>query len=158
MGQNKAITHKKSILEIQGIELTPLKIIPSELGNVMHALKANEPGFKQFAEAYFSCVNYQITKGWKKHLEMTLNLIVPAGSICFYAYDDRPESPTKGCFANIELSLQNYQRLTVAPRIWLAFRGMSKELNLLLNIADRTHDPKEAISASLSDLNMPIIL
>ncbi|MCB1160676.1 MAG: dTDP-4-dehydrorhamnose 3,5-epimerase family protein [Leptospiraceae bacterium] len=138
----------KEINEIDGILLTPLKIIPGEMGNVLHAMKKTDPGFSGFGEAYFSTVEKGKIKGWKKHLEMTLNLVVISGIIKFIAYDDREDSKTMGEFGSVELSRNNYYRLTVPPKIWLSFSGIGEE-NILLNIANLLHDPKEAN-------NMPI--
>ena len=59
-------------------------------------------------------------------------------------HDDRKNSPTKGKFQSIEMSKDNYQRLSVPPMVWLGFEGCEKGLNMLLNIADIPHDPKEA--------------
>ena len=63
-------------IQFDGVLLTPLKIIEREQGNVMHALKNSDAGFDGFGEAYFTFVNNGVIKGWKKHREMTLNLIV----------------------------------------------------------------------------------
>lgn len=113
---------------MQGITLTPLKIIPGVDGSVMHGLKSVEDSFAQFGEAYFSTVNYNALKGWKKHTVMVSNLIVPVGEIQFVFYDDRPESNTFKQFFEVILSTKNYQRLTVQPGIWMAFKGISPEL------------------------------
>ncbi|MDN3683999.1 dTDP-4-dehydrorhamnose 3,5-epimerase family protein [Vibrio sinaloensis] len=70
---------------------------------------------------FFSEVNFGEIKGWKKHTEMVLNLVVPAGKIKFVAYDDRAQSSTYGQFYQTELSAENYCRLTVPQGVWLAF-------------------------------------
>jgi len=86
--------------EIKGVVLTPLKVITGENGGVLHALKNNEDSFAGFGEAYFSTVQHRAVKGWKRHREMILNIVVPSGSIRFVLFDDRETSPTKGywCF------------------------------------------------------------
>jgi dTDP-4-dehydrorhamnose 3,5-epimerase len=128
---------------IDGIVLTPLRIIKGESGNVMHALKSIEKTFAGFGEAYFSTVEKYAVKGWKKHRQMTLNLIVPAGEILFVLYDAREKSLTQSMVQEINLSINNYQRLTVPPGIWMAFKGL-QSVNMLLNIASIPHDPEEA--------------
>ena len=91
---------------IEGVSLTPLKIIPGENGGVMHALKVHESSFKGFGEAYFSFVNKGKVKGWKRHTRMTLNLIVPVGKIRFVLFDDRSDSKTKKQFNDLYLDLR----------------------------------------------------
>ena len=130
-------------LKILGIKLTPLKIIPSDKGSVMHALKNFEEDFQKFGEAYFSTIAQGTVKGWKKHTQMISNLVVPCGEILFVFYDDRKDSPSFGHFEEVVLSPKNYQRLNVQPGIWMAFKGIDKDLNLLLNLSNIPHDPSE---------------
>ena len=138
---------------ISGVSLTPLKIISNPKGDVLHGLKKTDNGFKEFGEAYFSTINKNIIKGWKSHLKMTLNLIVPVGEIKFVLYDQRVGSETFGKFNEIKLGLNNYQRLTVPPGVWMGFQGIGDHLNLLLNIANIIHEPEEAVGCELSDIN-----
>jgi dTDP-4-dehydrorhamnose 3,5-epimerase len=136
---------------IDGIIITPLKQIFHPQGDVFHAMKKNDKGFAGFGEAYFSTVTQGEIKPWKKHLEMTLNLIVPVGKIRFVAFDDRKESLTCGAFNEFVLSVENYVRLTVPPHIWLAFEGLN-EYNLLLNIADLEHNPNEVERKAIDEI------
>ena len=77
---------------IQEICLTPLDKIQTSGGSVLHALKSSETNFVGFEEAYFSVVNYAMIRGWKKHNEMTSNIIVPVGSIKFVLFDETKTS------------------------------------------------------------------
>jgi dTDP-4-dehydrorhamnose 3,5-epimerase len=129
---------------IDEVKLTPLRIIPGDSGEVMHALKQHESSFHGFGEAYFSTVQKQAVKGWKKHKRMVLNLIVPSGAIRFVLYDDRSASKSFRTIQELILSKENYQRLTVPPGVWMAFQGLSDDVNMLLNIASIPHDPTEA--------------
>jgi dTDP-4-dehydrorhamnose 3,5-epimerase len=140
---------------ISGVMITPLRIIRGDAGDVMHALKQQEISFQGFGEAYFSTVRKQAVKGWKKHRRMVLNLIVPAGAIRFVLYDDRIGSETFKTVQQTVLSRENYQRLTVPPGIWMAFQGISDEVNMLLNIASIPHDPLEAESLPLLNELIP---
>lgn len=140
---------------VNEVMLTPLRIIPGDAGNVMHALKQQEESFQGFGEAYFSIVNKNAVKGWKKHRLMCLNLVVPSGAIRFVLYDDRRESRFYQAVQEIILSKENYQRLTIPAGIWMAFQGLSDEPNMLLNIASIPHDPKEADSLPLQNDLIP---
>jgi dTDP-4-dehydrorhamnose 3,5-epimerase len=138
---------------IEGVILTPLKQIVNPKGDLYHALKKSDNGYKSFGEAYFSTVIKDEIKGWKKHTVMVLNLIVPIGAVEFIIYDDRIDSSTKNQFFSLILSQENYQRLTVPAGVWMAFRGIGEDLNMLLNIASIEHDPSEAITKQLTDIN-----
>lgn len=140
-------------LNIDGVKLTPLKKIYQPKGNILYCMKKSDLGFKSFGEAYFSTVKYNAVKAWKKHTKMTLNLIVPIGEIKFVIYDDRESSKSKGSFFEIKLSINNYKRLTISPNLWFGFKGLGKDLNLLLNLADIEHDPKEIIRLELDKIN-----
>jgi len=121
---------------MDGITLTPLKQIFNPKGDIFHAMKKSDSGFDGFGEAYFSTINRGDIKGWKKHTKMTLNLVVVSGEIEFVVYNTEE-------FFSVKLSHNNYQRLTIKPNLWMAFRGIG-ENNMLLNIANIEHDPNEA--------------
>jgi dTDP-4-dehydrorhamnose 3,5-epimerase len=127
--------------------VVPLKRIPNEKGDILHAMKRSERGFRGFGEAYFTTVRHGVTKGWKRHRKMTLNLVVPVGAVRFVVHDDRT-----GEFHDFRLSEDNYGRLNVPPGLWVAFRGLDEGLNLILNIADLEHDPAEAESVELEKI------
>lgn len=128
--------------EINGVFLTPLKQIKTPKGDVWHAMKKSDNGFAGFGEAYFSFVDKGAVKGWKKHKEMTLNLVVILGAVKFRLIDDRVDSKTKGAKIEFTLSPQNYHRLTVAPGVWMCFEGLGEQ-NMLINLADMEHNPSE---------------
>jgi len=132
---------------MDGVVLTPLKQIYHPKGDIFHAMKKSDNGFDGFGEAYFSTIHKDDIKGWKQHTEMVLNLVVVSGEIEFVAYNEE-----KNTFFSTILSHDNYQRLTVLPNIWLAFRGV-KSNSMLLNIASLEHNPNEAINKNLEEIN-----
>jgi dTDP-4-dehydrorhamnose 3,5-epimerase len=141
---------------IEGVRLTALRRIETEGGCVLHALKKSETDFRGFGEAYFSTVSRGIIRGWKRHRRMTLNLVVPVGEVRFVVHDDRPESASFGRFQEVRLSpVGQYRRLTVMPGLWMAFQGLSPGESLLLNLADREHDPAEVDRVSLDTIPFP---
>ena len=131
---------------MDGVILTPLKQIHNPKGDIFHAMKKSDDGYDEFGEAYFSTIHKDTIKGWKKHTKMTLNLVVPVGAIEFVVYDENTKK-----FFSVVLSQDNYQRLTVKPNLWMAFRGM-KENSMLLNLASIEHDTSEAINTELNEI------
>jgi dTDP-4-dehydrorhamnose 3,5-epimerase len=132
---------------MDGVILTPLKQIYHPKGDIYHAMKKSDVGFNGFGEAYFSTIHQHDIKGWKKHTEMTLNLVVPIGEIEFVIYNELSKE-----FATVFLSHQNYQRLTISPGLWVAFEGI-KGSNMLLNLTNIEHDPNEAVNIQLDEIN-----
>jgi len=138
---------------IKGVLLTPLKIIGTPGGNVLHGMKLDDPGYSGFGEAYFSIVESGIVKGWKRHRQMTLNMVVPVGAVRFVIYDDREDSSTYQMFQVVILSKNNYQRLTVPPMVWMAFQGVGEQENMLLNLASIRHEPNEVDRKSVNEIS-----
>jgi len=137
---------------IDGVFLTPLKIIDTVGGDVLHGMKASDLGFVGFGEAYFSIIEPMAIKAWKRHNQMTLNLIVPQNAIRFVIYDDRKDSVSKGKYDEVVLSRDNYKRLTVPPGVWMGFQGASNAASLLLNVADIVHSPAEVDRRNMDEI------
>lgn len=131
---------------MDGVTITPLKQIHNPKGDVYHAMKQSDDGYSGFGEAYFSTVHKNDKKGWKKHREMVLNLVVPIGEVEFVLFNENTQE-----FLSVYLSQNNYQRLTVNAGLWMAFRGVG-ESNILLNIASIEHDPDEAITIEIDEI------
>jgi dTDP-4-dehydrorhamnose 3,5-epimerase len=133
----------------EGFMLTPLRRIPTTGGDVLHAVKSSDSGFERFGEAYFSSVEPGAVKGWKRHHQMILNLVVPVGKVRFVVRDDA------GGSAAFDLGVESeatYARLTVQPGLWMAFGGASNSTSLVLNVASLLHDPDEADRKDLSEM------
>jgi len=131
---------------MDGVKLTPLKKIHNLKGDIFHAMKKSDVGFDGFGEAYFSTINQDDIKGWKKHTQMTLNIVVPVGEIEFVVYNEDINK-----FFSIKLSQNNYQRLTVEAGLWVAFKGHHRQ-NMLLNLASIEHSPSEAFNIDLNKI------
>jgi dTDP-4-dehydrorhamnose 3,5-epimerase len=137
---------------IDGVITTPQKIINVAGGGVYHAMKRSDASFCGFGEVYFSKIENNVIKAWKRHREMTLNLIVPVGAIRFVLFDDRVGSLTESLYQQVILSCKNYSRLTVPPMVWMGFQGVSEEDAMLLNIANITHNPSEVDRKDINDI------
>lgn len=135
---------------INDVLITPLDIIDAPDGNVLHGMKETDAGFSGFGEAYFSDIKLGSIKAWKRHREMTLNLVVPFGEIRFVLFDDRKELGSH--FQEIIVSRSNYCRLTVPPMIWMGFQGLSASGSMLLNIANIVHNSAEVDKKDINEI------
>jgi len=138
---------------LKGVALTKLKIILNPKGDIFHVLNIDSPCYSSFGEVYFSTINEGCVKGWKKHIKMSMNIVVPVGIIKIVLYDDRKDSFSFGKFYEIELSKKNYCRLTIPNGIWMSFMGISPGENILMNFANIKHDPFESINLPLNEIN-----
>ena len=130
------------------IIIKSLKRINVEEGDVLHVLKASDEEFHGFKEAYFSTIKENKIKAWKRHLLMTMNLIIPIGRVQFNFYDNNQK-----LLKNIIVGEDNYCRITVPPMIWFGFKGLSSHTSYILNISDESHNPSEVERKPLSFLN-----
>lgn len=133
-------------VNVSNIKIIPLKRIYNKNGDIFHGLKKTDTGFKSFEEVYFSRVNYKAIKGWKKHLEMTMNLIVPFGNVKFVFMD------SSGAYRTEIIGESNYSRLIIPPGFWFGFQGLSKSYSIVTNIANREHDPTEVKRKSIDEI------
>ena len=132
---------------MEGVIVTPLKIISHPKGNILHGMKKSDQGFSEYGETYFSTIKFGEIKGWNKHERMILNLIVPIGEVTFVIYDEKLNN-----YFEITISLENYQRLTIHPGLWLAFKGQDESFNLILNIASIEHDQTEIKKLDIEEI------
>ena len=140
-------------MAINGVITTPLSIINTKGGDVFHAMKMSDQGYLGFGEAYFSTIEPKAIKGWKRHREMVLNLVVPIGSVRFILYDDRENQDNLNQFQEVILSIADgYARLTVPPMIWVGFQGLSRQASLVLNIANMEHSSEEIDRKELEEI------
>lgn len=131
------------------ILVTPLKQVAVAGGDVWHAMKRSDTGFTDFGEAYFSWVNPGVVKAWKRHMRMTMNLLVPVGRVRFVFWDG---SSTR-LREEIIGPEARYVRLTIPAGIWFGFQGRSQAASLVLNLASIEHDPLEVERLDVDAVN-----
>lgn len=135
--------------KMDAVKLTPLRRISHPKGDILHGLKASDADFDGFGEAYFSSIHHGEIKGWKKHVSMNMNLIVPVGLVRFHIHQ-----PDLGTSVGYDIGISNYCRLNIPPGYWFAFEGLSTGTSLVLNLANIEHDPEEVFSAALESYPM----
>lgn len=140
---------------IDGVSITNLQKISDDRGMVMHMLRNDSPIFREFGEIYFSTVNPGAVKAWHFHKEMTLNYAVPSGNIKLVLYDERPLSPTLGKLQEIFVGVDNYCLVTIPPKIWSGFMGISPEVAIIANCASIPHCSNEIERRTEDDIKVP---
>lgn len=131
------------------VSISELKKITNAKGDIYRALRKSEESYQGFGEAYFTNIHSGEIKGWKKHHQMILNLIVPVGYVRFHVHCEYTKETKR-----YDIGSDSYSRLTVQPGVWVAFEGLSKESSLILNIASIEHDPNESESRQLESIRL----
>ena len=140
-------------ITIRSLIITPLKKIYHPKGDILHCMKDCDRGYSGFGEAYISKVKPDQIKGWNRHKKMTLNLVVPVGAVRFVLFDDRSGMASYGWFQQVELSKENFCRLTIPPMIWMGFQGIDDGVNTLLNIANIQHQLDEVDTKEIKEID-----
>jgi dTDP-4-dehydrorhamnose 3,5-epimerase len=135
---------------LAAIVLTPLSRIPTTGGDVLHAMKQGDAGYGGFGEAYFSWVSTGAVKAWKRHMRMTMNVVVPVGQVRFVFRSVNAAGDDE--FRVEEIGVDRYARITVPPGIWFGFQGLGAPQSLVLNIASIAHDPNEVERLALTEV------
>jgi|TARA_B110001452_G_scaffold215485_1_gene186667 dTDP-4-dehydrorhamnose 3,5-epimerase len=137
---------------IEGIKITPLKIIKDHRGSVMHMIRNDNEVFEEFGEIYFSTIFENKVKAWHLHKEATLNYACVFGKVKLVLFDERKTSKTYGEYQELFLSLDNYSLITIPPNIWNGFKGMNKESSIIANCLNLPHNEKEMVRLEIDDM------
>ena len=138
-------------MRLADILVTPLRRIENAGGDVLHGMKQSDVGYTGFGEAYFSSVSVGAVKAWKRHTQMTMNVVVPVGQVRFVFCCVNADGIEE--FRIEEIGVDCYARITAPPGIWFGFQGLHTPQSLLLNIANIPHDPNEVERLALTDIN-----
>ena len=76
-----------------------------------------------------------------------MNIIVPIGTVRFVFFE-----MSNGKFREESIGTVSYARITIPPKIWFGFQGMSEAPSLVLNLANLPHDPAEVERKSRGEI------
>lgn len=136
---------------IEGVEITPLKIISDNRGSVMHMMRNDSKVFDKFGEIYFSTIFKDKIKAWHLHKEATLNYACVYGEVKLVLFDERKGSGTFGEYQELLLSLKDYNLITIPPNIWNGFKGRNDQFSIIANCLNLPHNEKEMVRLDVKD-------
>ena len=136
---------------IEGVEITPLKIISDDRGSVMHMMRNDSKVFEKFGEIYFSTIFKDKIKAWHLHKEATLNYACVYGEVKLVLFDERKGSGTFGEYQELLLSLKDYNLITIPPNIWNGFKGRNDQFSIIANCLNLPHNEKEMVRLDVKD-------
>lgn len=136
---------------IDGVKIVKKNQIIDERGKIMHMIRNDDASFSKFGEIYFSLSHPNVVKAWHLHKFMTINYICVVGKVKLVLFDDRVGSSTKGNLVEIYMSTENYNLVTVPPKIWNGFKTLGDQNSIIANCSDIPHDSNEMIRKKYDD-------
>jgi len=127
-------------INIEGVQIVPLKKFPDERGTIMHGVRADNI-LNPFGEVYFKKLYQGVINGWHVHKTLILNYICLQGMIKLVLYDVRENSPTKGEFQEIFFGDDNYVLVHIPAGVANATKGITEPYALFCNIASEPYNP-----------------
>ena len=120
------------------IKIRQLSIIGNNKGDVLKGFLKSENRDIDIKEVYFSEINPNEIKAWKKHKKMTSNLIAVKGEIKIVI-----QKKDKSFITEI-ISKKNYKMVSIPPNFWFGFKCTGSEVGMLVNISNEEHDDLES--------------
>ena len=128
---------------IDGVQVTPLRVMPDERGRLMEIFRNDDPLFEQFGQTYMTTAYPGVVKAWHYHAKQSDNMAVIHGMMKIVLYDARDGSPTKGEVQEVIAGVHNPVRVHIPPGVYHGFKCVSEHEALVVNVPDQVYDYAE---------------
>ncbi len=131
---------------IDGVVVKPLKVIPDERGWLMEMLRADDPFYRQFGQAYITAVYPGAVKGWHWHKLQTDHFVCVHGMAKVVLYDRREDAATRGEVNEFFMGERHNILLVIPCGVVHGMKGIGTETAMILNLPTHTYkydDPDE---------------
>ena len=119
---------------IDGVVVTPLKLLPNERGRLMEVQRRDDPAFPGFGQVYVTQSFANVVKAWYRHHAQIDQIAAITGLVKLVLYDDRESSPTKGVVNEIMLGELAPRLVQIPPGIWHGFKAVGEGGAFLLHL------------------------
>jgi dTDP-4-dehydrorhamnose 3,5-epimerase len=128
------------VSEIEGVVVTPLKLLPNDKGRLMEVQRSDDPHFPGFGQVYVTQSFAGVVKAWYRHNTQIDQIAVITGLAKLVLFDDRVGSPTHGMVQKIVLG-ELSPKLVLIPRlVWHGFQAIGDTSAFFLHLNDRPFD------------------
>ena len=128
---------------IDGVKVTPLKVMPDERGRLMEMFRSDAPDFEKFGQTYLTTAYPGVVKAWHYHQLQTDNFVCVAGMMKVVLYDARPDSPTQGQVDVFHMGLHNPIRLRIPRGVYHGFKCISETEAMVINVPTELYNYKQ---------------
>jgi dTDP-4-dehydrorhamnose 3,5-epimerase len=131
---------------IDGVNVTDLKLVKNERGQLMEVQRCDDPLFPGFGQVYVTKSFNGVVKAWYRHRRQIDQISAISGLVKLVLYDDRESSSTKGQVDEIMLGEPTPRLVLIPPGIWHGFQAIGDTDAFLLHlntVAFNAGDPDE---------------
>ncbi|GBF81412.1 dTDP-4-dehydrorhamnose 3,5-epimerase family protein [Aphanothece sacrum] len=129
------LTSKVSNVDwIDGVQVSPLKLVPNERGRLMEVQRFDDSIFPGFGQAYITSTFPGVIKAWYKHSIQIDQIAVIIGLLKLVLYDAREDSPTYERVDTILLGELAPKLVQFPPGIWHGFQAVGTQETFALHL------------------------
>jgi len=118
---------------IDGVIVKKLKVIPDERGYLMEMLRADDPFFQKFGQAYLTVAYPGVVKGWHYHKIQTDHFVAVSGMVKVVLYDQRKDSKTCGEVNEFFMGERNPILLVIPPLVVHGMKAIGTDPGMVVN-------------------------
>lgn len=120
---------------IDGVQVKPLKVIPDERGRLVEILRADDPIFERFGQAYVTTARPNVVKAWHYHKLQADHWVCLFGRARVGLYDARKGSTTFGWVNEFWMSPEDPFLVKIPVGVYHGFKGAAPDQEtMILNI------------------------
>ena len=82
------------------------------------------------------------------HKKITLNIVVPIGNVRFVLFEMKKNKVSK--IEEVKIGQDDYRLLTINPKIWYGFIGISKNPSMIVSLTNMLHDENEMVRENIN--------
>lgn len=129
---------------LPGVRIYDLQVFPDERGFFAEALRQDWTEFLEgdtIAQTNLSMSYPGMIRAWHRHLRGQVDyFLVLRGALKICAYDDRPDSPTRGGLVEIVASAHRPQLVRIPGFYWHGTKAVGNEASLAVYFVTRLYD------------------
>lgn len=131
---------------IDGVIVKQLKVVADERGYLMEMLRADDPFFQKFGQAYLTVAYPGVVKGWHYHKIQTDHFVTVSGMVKVVLYDQRKDSKTCGEVNEFFMGERNPILLVIPPLVVHGMKAIGTTPGMVVNFPTEVYkydDPDE---------------
>ncbi|UCG57739.1 MAG: dTDP-4-dehydrorhamnose 3,5-epimerase family protein [Phycisphaerales bacterium] len=142
---------------IDGVAVRRARVICDERGRLGEIMRADDPWFEKFGQAYFTTTYPGVVKAWHYHTRQTDHFYILRGTVKVGLYDERKDSPTSGTVNEIYLSEHSPGLLRIPPGVLHGWMCVGQTEAYVVNTVSEmyNYDDPDEFRVDPHDTNIP---